>query len=167
MPALPGREGPWGVRGVTSSRLVRLGDIPGTSERYNPRVSTARQFCVSEATQRWSWHWWRGYGSGIGERAVRPACSLTEYSSSHRTRQRLAQGLSAEVCRAARPGSEVAWGWASVRPPSRGCCVRLFRRRRELLTELGRAAAEAVCELVRRGLGDKARAGVVVSSARR
>ncbi len=41
----------------------------------------------------------------------------------------------------------------------------LFRRRRELLTELGRAAAEAVSELVRRGLGDEARPGVVVSIA--
>jgi hypothetical protein len=41
----------------------------------------------------------------------------------------------------------------------------LFRRRRELLTELGRAAAEAVSELVRRGLGDDARPGVVLSIA--
>jgi hypothetical protein len=41
----------------------------------------------------------------------------------------------------------------------------LLRRRRELLTELGRAAAEAVSELVRRGLGDEARPGVVVSIA--
>jgi hypothetical protein len=41
----------------------------------------------------------------------------------------------------------------------------LFRRRRELLTELGRAAGEAVSELVRRGLGDEARPGVVVSIA--
>jgi hypothetical protein len=38
----------------------------------------------------------------------------------------------------------------------------LLRRRRELLTELGRAAAEAVTELVRRDLGDEARPGVVV-----
>jgi hypothetical protein len=37
----------------------------------------------------------------------------------------------------------------------------LFRRRRELLTDLGRAAAEAVSELVRRGLGDDVRPGVV------
>jgi hypothetical protein len=29
----------------------------------------------------------------------------------------------------------------------------LFRRRRELLTELGRAAAEAVSEFIHRGLG--------------
>jgi hypothetical protein len=41
----------------------------------------------------------------------------------------------------------------------------LLRRRRELLTELARAAAEAVNELVRRGLGDAARPGTVVSSA--
>jgi hypothetical protein len=41
----------------------------------------------------------------------------------------------------------------------------LLRRRRELLTELGRAAAEAVSELVRRSLGDDARPGVVVSIA--
>jgi len=41
----------------------------------------------------------------------------------------------------------------------------LFRRRRELLTELGRAAAEAVTELVRRGLADDARPGIVVSIA--
>jgi hypothetical protein len=41
----------------------------------------------------------------------------------------------------------------------------LFRRRRELLTEKGRAAAEAVSELVRRALGDEARPGVVVSIA--
>ena len=41
----------------------------------------------------------------------------------------------------------------------------LFRRRRELLTELGRAAAEAVSELVRRSLGDDASPGVVVSIA--
>jgi hypothetical protein len=41
----------------------------------------------------------------------------------------------------------------------------LFRRRRELLTELGRAAAEATTELVRRGLGDEARPGLVVSIA--
>lgn len=41
----------------------------------------------------------------------------------------------------------------------------LFRRRRELLTELGRAAAEAVTELVPRSLGDDVRPGVVVSIA--
>jgi hypothetical protein len=41
----------------------------------------------------------------------------------------------------------------------------LFRRRRKLLTDLGRAAAEAVSELVRRGLGDDARPGLVVSIA--
>jgi hypothetical protein len=41
----------------------------------------------------------------------------------------------------------------------------LFRRRRELLTELGRAAAEATTELVRRGLGHDARPGLVVSIA--
>jgi hypothetical protein len=41
----------------------------------------------------------------------------------------------------------------------------LFRRRRELLTELGRAAAEATSELVCRSLGDDARPGVVVSIA--
>jgi hypothetical protein len=41
----------------------------------------------------------------------------------------------------------------------------LLRRRRELLTELARAAAEAVSELVRRGLGDAVRPGVVVSIA--
>jgi hypothetical protein len=41
----------------------------------------------------------------------------------------------------------------------------LFRRRRELLTELGRAAAEATAELVRRGLGYDARPGLVVSIA--
>ena len=41
----------------------------------------------------------------------------------------------------------------------------LFRRRRELLTELGRAAAEAVSELVRRGVGGDARPGIVVSIA--
>jgi hypothetical protein len=41
----------------------------------------------------------------------------------------------------------------------------LFRRRRELLTELGRAAAEAISALVRRGLGDDARPGIVVSIA--
>jgi arsenate reductase/ArsR family transcriptional regulator len=41
----------------------------------------------------------------------------------------------------------------------------LFRRRRELLTELGRAAAEATAELVRRGLGHDARPGLVVSIA--
>jgi hypothetical protein len=40
-----------------------------------------------------------------------------------------------------------------------------FRRRRELLTELGRAAAEAVSELVRRGVGGDARPGIVVSIA--
>jgi hypothetical protein len=41
----------------------------------------------------------------------------------------------------------------------------LFRRRRELLTELGRAAAEATSDLVRREVGDDARAGIVVSIA--
>jgi hypothetical protein len=41
----------------------------------------------------------------------------------------------------------------------------LLRRRRELLTELGRAAAEATTELARRELGDDARPGVVVSIA--
>jgi hypothetical protein len=41
----------------------------------------------------------------------------------------------------------------------------LFRRRRELLTELGRAAAEAATELVRRGLGHDARPGLVLSIA--
>jgi hypothetical protein len=41
----------------------------------------------------------------------------------------------------------------------------LFRRRRELLTELGRAAAEATSELVRRGVGADARPGIVVSMA--
>ena len=41
----------------------------------------------------------------------------------------------------------------------------LLRRRRELLTELGRTAAEAIGELVRRGLGDDARPGIVVSIA--
>jgi hypothetical protein len=41
----------------------------------------------------------------------------------------------------------------------------LFRRRRELLTELGRAAAEAVQELVRRRLGEAGRPGIVVSIA--
>jgi hypothetical protein len=41
----------------------------------------------------------------------------------------------------------------------------LFRRRRELLTELGRSAAAAVAELVRRGLGTEARPGLVVSIA--
>jgi hypothetical protein len=41
----------------------------------------------------------------------------------------------------------------------------LFRRRRELLTELGRAAAEATIELVRRGVGGDARPGIVVSIA--
>jgi hypothetical protein len=41
----------------------------------------------------------------------------------------------------------------------------LFRRRRELLTELGRAAAEATTELVRRGVGDDARPRIVVSIA--
>jgi hypothetical protein len=50
-----------------------------------------------------------------------------------------------------------------VRP--RGLLRPLLRRRRELLTDLGRAAAEAVTELVRRGLGDGARPGVVVSIA--
>jgi hypothetical protein len=48
-----------------------------------------------------------------------------------------------------------------VRP--RGLLRPLLRRRRELLTDLGRAAAEAATELVRRGLGDGARPGVVVS----
>jgi hypothetical protein len=41
----------------------------------------------------------------------------------------------------------------------------LLRRRRELLTELGRAAAEATSELVRRGVGGDARPGLVVSIA--
>jgi hypothetical protein len=41
----------------------------------------------------------------------------------------------------------------------------LFRRRRELLTELGRAAADAVSELVHRSLGNDARPGIVVSIA--
>jgi hypothetical protein len=41
----------------------------------------------------------------------------------------------------------------------------LFRRRRELLTDLGRAAAEAVTELVHRDLGEEARPGLVVSIA--
>jgi hypothetical protein len=41
----------------------------------------------------------------------------------------------------------------------------LLRRRRELLTELGRAAAEAVSEFVRRGVGGEARPGIVVSIA--
>lgn len=41
----------------------------------------------------------------------------------------------------------------------------LFRRRRELLTELARAGAEAVSELARRGLGEHARPGIVVSIA--
>jgi hypothetical protein len=40
-----------------------------------------------------------------------------------------------------------------------------LRRRRELLTELGRAAAEATSELVRRGVGGDARPGIVVSIA--
>ena len=40
-----------------------------------------------------------------------------------------------------------------------------LRRRHERLTELGRAATEAVTELVRRGLGDAARPGIVVSIA--
>jgi hypothetical protein len=40
----------------------------------------------------------------------------------------------------------------------------LFRRRRALLTESGRAAAEAVCKLVRRGVGE-ACPGIVVSIA--
>jgi hypothetical protein len=39
------------------------------------------------------------------------------------------------------------------------------RRRRELLTELGRAGAEAVMELVRRVLGEAGRPGIVVSIA--
>ena len=42
---------------------------------------------------------------------------------------------------------------------------RVLRRRRELLTELARAAAEAVSELVRSGLGADARPGIVVSIA--
>ena len=41
----------------------------------------------------------------------------------------------------------------------------MLRRRRELLTELGRAAAEATSELVRRGVSDHARPGIVVSIA--
>jgi hypothetical protein len=41
----------------------------------------------------------------------------------------------------------------------------LFRRRRELLTELARAGAEAVQELVRLACGSEARAGIVVSVA--
>jgi Transposase zinc-binding domain/Putative transposase len=41
----------------------------------------------------------------------------------------------------------------------------LLRRRRELLTELGRAAAEATSEFVCRGVGGDARPGVVVSIA--
>ncbi len=41
----------------------------------------------------------------------------------------------------------------------------LFRRRCELLTEPGRSAAEAVTELVRRGLGDEVCPGIVVSIA--
>jgi hypothetical protein len=41
----------------------------------------------------------------------------------------------------------------------------LLRRRRELLTELGRAAAEATSEFVRRGVGSDARPGIVVSIA--
>jgi Transposase zinc-binding domain/Putative transposase len=41
----------------------------------------------------------------------------------------------------------------------------LFRRRRELLTELARAGAEATAELVRRGAGDDVRPGLVVSLA--
>ncbi len=41
----------------------------------------------------------------------------------------------------------------------------LLHRRRELLTELGRAAAEATTELVRRGLGHDTRPGLVVSIA--
>ena len=41
----------------------------------------------------------------------------------------------------------------------------LLRRQRELLTELGRAAAEATSELVRRGVSDHARPGIVVSIA--
>jgi len=41
----------------------------------------------------------------------------------------------------------------------------LLRRRRELLTELGRAAAEAVNELVRSSLDTDARPGIVVSIA--
>jgi hypothetical protein len=41
----------------------------------------------------------------------------------------------------------------------------LLRRRRELLTELGRAAAEAVNELISSSLGTDARPGIVVSIA--
>jgi Transposase zinc-binding domain/Putative transposase len=41
----------------------------------------------------------------------------------------------------------------------------LFRRRRDLLTELARAGAEAVGELVRRSLGEDVRPGIVVSVA--
>jgi hypothetical protein len=41
----------------------------------------------------------------------------------------------------------------------------LLRRRRELLTELARTGAEAVSELVRRGLSEQARPGIVVSIA--
>ncbi len=41
----------------------------------------------------------------------------------------------------------------------------LLRKRRELLTELGRAAAEAVNELVRSSLDTDARPGIVVSIA--
>jgi hypothetical protein len=41
----------------------------------------------------------------------------------------------------------------------------LFRRRRELLTELARAGAEAVSELVRLAAGGEARPGIVVSVA--
>ncbi len=49
-------------------------------------------------------------------------------------------------------------GACKGRPPPRGAAIRrllrpLFRRRRELLTELGRAAAEATGEFVRRGIG--------------
>ena len=41
----------------------------------------------------------------------------------------------------------------------------LFRRRRDLLTELARAGAEATVELVRRAAGDGVRPGLVVSLA--
>jgi hypothetical protein len=41
----------------------------------------------------------------------------------------------------------------------------VFRRRRELLTELARAGAEAVQDLVRLALGREARPGIVVSVA--
>jgi hypothetical protein len=41
----------------------------------------------------------------------------------------------------------------------------LFRRRRELLTDLARSGAEAVQELLRVGCGQQARPGIVVSVA--